>query len=226
MCAQYLLEMDPEGLASRLETDLEDVWRDYDSRIVPYRLGPVLVLRRGQRLLRVMSYSLVPSWATEPKMKFATHNARLHSVDPKTGRDVSIYQKPTWEKSFRKYHCVVPLSKFIEPIYENEYAGNMVQFFDQKEPVLLAAGLYSEWVNKTGEVIPTFAIITDDPPEYIAKIGHDRCPVFLASDTLDVWLRAEMPPAEATRFLREKVAHPEFSVGIDRPLKAGWEKRR
>lgn len=53
-----------------------------------------------------MRYSLVPNWSKEAKVKFATHNARLESID----------EKPTWKTVFSEQHCLVPLTDFIEPI--------------------------------------------------------------------------------------------------------------
>lgn len=57
---------------------------------------------------------------------------------------------------------------------------------------MVAAGIYDEWINKeTGEIIPSFAIVTSDPPPFISEVGHDRCPVFLPKDMQLEWVSQE-----------------------------------
>jgi putative SOS response-associated peptidase YedK len=49
------------------------------------------------------------------------------------------------------------MSGFVKPIYENMFAGNMVEFAAPHGEVLLAAGIWEEWASKdTGEVIQSF----------------------------------------------------------------------
>jgi len=183
---------------------------------------------QGRRELRMMQFSLVPSWSKERRVKFATHNARLWSFDEKTRREVPVFEKPTWRGPFAHRHCLVPLSEFIEPIYSGEYAGNMVRFLPKDGKLLTAAAIWDEWTDRqTGEVIDSFSILTDDPHPFVAEIGHDRTPVFLAEDAYGKWLKPESAtPKESLDLLRAHVDRPELTVEIDRPLKAGWEKRR
>ncbi|MBK8574197.1 MAG: SOS response-associated peptidase family protein [Elusimicrobia bacterium] len=93
------------------------------SRVVPRRPAPVIVRQAFERVLKEMLFGLVPAWSPTPTVKFATHNARLMSADKKTGRELPIYEKPTWREAFRLRHCLVPMTGFIEPIYRGELAG-------------------------------------------------------------------------------------------------------
>ena len=68
--------------------------------------------------MKEMNFSLITSWSKERKPEFATHNARLFSEDGDP-----IFKKPTWRGPFSSNHCVIPISKFVEPIYTGEYAG-------------------------------------------------------------------------------------------------------
>lgn len=127
------------------------------------------------------SFSLIPSWSKERRPKFATYNARIETV----------LEKPTWKESFISNHCIVPITAFREPVYEGPYSGNIVQFY-RKDEILLAAGIYNEWVNKeTGEVVPSFAIVTKEPYPFIEKAGHDRSPLFLSKSNAQKWLNME-----------------------------------
>jgi hypothetical protein len=43
-------------------------------------------------------------------------------------------------------------------------------------------------------LLRSFAMVTDEPPQEIAQAGHDRCPIFLREDLMDVWLNPKGKP--------------------------------
>ncbi len=220
MCAQYLLHTTIDRLRKSLGLPLIGVDHDdftIDLRILPYRLAPIVRGAPAGYQLIDANFSLIPSWAKEPKMKFATHNARIETV----------LEKPTWKKPFVKSRCVIPISRFVEPIYTNQFAGNMVRFFSKAEDLLWAAGIFDEWIHRdTGEVITSFSIITKDPPGFIFETGHDRCPLFLKPAAFSSWLDArEAHPEILMNTLLANEAEHEFFAEIDRPMAKGWEKR-
>jgi len=186
-----------------------------------------MIQEAGKKVLTEMVFSLIPAWSKERRVKFATHNARLISEEEKPHHEIPIYQKPTWREPFAKRHCLVPMTKFIEPIYTGPLAGNMVRFFPREGQVFVAAGIWEEWVDKnTGEVVPSFSILTDDPAPYIAKMGHDRTPVFLGQAHFDEWLNApSKKPAEWIKFLRANTEEISWTEEIDRALVPGWKNR-
>lgn len=195
-------------------SDIQDY---FDTLIVPHTMAPVMLLENGDILMQPMNFSLIPRWSKERKPKFATHNARLET----------IAEKPAWKESFQKRHCLVPMTDFIEPIYEGEHAGHMVGFRQRPDEFLCAAGIWEEWTNRdTGEIIESFSIITADPPPFIAEIGHDRCPVFLNLDSGKEWLKLSAAPAEMIGFLNDNRMETEFTVERVRAMRPGWEKRK
>jgi putative SOS response-associated peptidase YedK len=50
--------------------------------------------------------------------------------------------------------------------------------------------LYDYWENKDGFGFYSFAIVTDDPPEEVSIMGHDRCPIFLSEQKIGDWLNS------------------------------------
>jgi putative SOS response-associated peptidase YedK len=58
------------------------------------------------------------------------------------------------------------------------------------------AGLWDEWADRsTGEVVPTFTIITTEPNELMAHL-HNRMPVILPGREAELaWLDDGVPPA-------------------------------
>lgn len=213
MCAQFLLKAKARELENLFGIKMPEGAHDFDERILPYRQSPVIT-HSG---VRMMNFSLIPSWSKERKPKFATHNARLET----------IAEKPTWKKPFETKHCLIPLTTFIEPIYENEFAGHMVGFHTKDSALLAAAGVYDEWLDKeTGEIVESFAIITDEPPPFIAKIGHDRCPVFLPPPSFQKWLEPKPQKGPAlVEFLKHEKYTPQLTADKDRPMRPGWQKR-
>lgn len=188
MCSQYTQKFDP-GDIQKIESDFDLTESSteqpgFSDYVFPHTPSTVIV---GQKRV-TMSYSLVPSWSKERRPKFATYNCRIETA----------IEKPTWKDSFVKHHCIVPLSSFIEPIYEGELGGNMVGFSTGQ--VLYAAGIYNEWIDKnTGEVVPTFAILTKEPNETILKAGHDRSPIFLNTVKARAWIQNENDDPENLR---------------------------
>ena len=227
MCSQFSLYSNPNKLSKELGIKIAEDLSSVSEIAFPYSYAPVVLKTNIELHMKLMSFSLVPAWSAEPRVKFATHNARLYSFDSKKNKEIPIYEKPTWREAFKLRHCVVPMSGFIEPIYINEFAGNMVVFKNVIDEALLAAGIWEEWVNKsTGEVLESFTILTDEPYPYVLEMGHDRSPVFLKQEDLASWLSLEpKQPQKMIEFLRAKRLVPQLQTKKLRPLKEGWQKK-
>jgi putative SOS response-associated peptidase YedK len=216
MCASFLIR--PRGpldldVPSLVRTNIQDY---FDLLITPHRLAPVLIIEEDKVVISPMKFSLLPSWSKEPKVKFATHNARLET----------LAEKPTWRGPLKDKHCIILMTDFIEPIYTGNLAGNMVAFGVGEKDYLFAAGIWDEWVNKeTGEITRSFSIITTEPPEFVKNTGHDRCPVFLTLTDGLAWLKERGKGAELTDWLGSKNNEPKLNAIKFRALKPGWEKR-
>lgn len=226
MCAQYTIQGSPKKLAEdfKITFSLDLKWPE---RILPYSSAPVIVNANGKRALELMQFSLIPSWSKEPRLKFSTYNARLTTFDVKQQKEIPIFEKPTWRNAFLNRRCLVPITEFIEPAYRGRLAGHMIRFFQDERTTLMAAGIWEEWASpKTGEIIDSFAILTNEPDPFIKELGHDRMPVFLNISSLDTWIETgRKDPKELLHFLFENMASLKFKAESDRPLKAGWEKR-
>lgn len=69
-----------------------------------------------------------------------------------------------------------------------EIRGTWAPLFMRNHGIVPLTGFY-EWVSKDGRIqFKSFAIITDGPPPEIEKMGHDRCPIFLEKEQIDLWL--------------------------------------
>lgn len=212
MCASYILKTTSGEISTQIEVRVQVPEQLFDVRVLPQQLAPVIVPYENKLIVSPMQFALVPSWSKERKVKFATHNARFDSIDV----------KPTWKGPLQHKRCLVPISEFIEPIYEGEFAGNMVRFSEAESHVLFAAGLWDEWEDhNTGEILQSFTIITDEPYPYIEKMGHDRSPLFLNKSGFLPWLdHKEYNLKNLKNLLQQHKQTPNFKTEKDRALKS------
>lgn len=218
MCSQFTLK----SPLSKIMKDLDIEWRGKElappePTVLPHTDSPVVLCENGNITARLMRFSLLPSWSKEPKLKFASHNARLDSVDT----------KPAWKHSLLLRRCLVPMDEFVEPIYTGDYAGNLVAFRRKDGRSLYAAGIFDRWSDGTSAA-PTesFAIITDEADTFVAKIGHDRQPLFLSGESAREWLKCSgLSGRDLRELLGRNRENPDLDVRIERPMNPGWEKR-
>jgi putative SOS response-associated peptidase YedK len=101
----------------------------------------------------------------------------------------------------------------------------MVRFSNANECVFYALGIWNDWIDPTsGEVFPTFTLLTDDPDEFVFENGHDRGLILLNPSDWNLWLSKKMQPAERIAFIRSQRISPHWKVEIERSLKNGWQK--
>lgn len=224
MCSQYELVVPVSKIIADTRITLDDnVFNlTWDKHVFPYAKAPVITKYNNQNSLRLMSYSMVPYWSKTAKPNFTTYNARLDRPAKQSDKLELIYETPTWRQPFKSQRCVVPISGFFESCREGTHAGNIVKFSSQNETDLLfAAGVYDRWTDhNTGEVIDSFAILTDDPVPFILGVGHDRQPVFLNLDNAYKWLdHSALPVKAAYDFLKTNQLPIVYKVTDIRKLK-------
>ncbi|MEY4065982.1 MAG: hypothetical protein RIR26_2190 [Pseudomonadota bacterium] len=198
---------------------------------------------QNQNTVRQKFFSLCPHWSKTWPFPFETYNARL--TRPKKTRAVAdgrselvldarghpvtedISDVPSFRDAFAQGQtCLVPVSGAIESCYFGRSAGSIVRF-TPAEGILFAAGLWNDWMDPaTGEFIPTFTLLTDDPDPVVFEHGHDRGIVVLDPAAWHDWLRPEkMAVKERLGFLRKNRIQPLWHAVQERRLKEGWQKR-
>jgi putative SOS response-associated peptidase YedK len=94
-------------------------------------------------------------------------------------------------------HGIVPLNGFYEWVEPQQSTNEkskvkMIYFYPRHTEMMWAPCLWDEWTSRDGKVkFISFAIITDGPPKEIESMGHDRCPIFLKADEVNVWLNPQ-----------------------------------
>src|SRR5262245_20898882 len=153
---------------------------------------PMLVAVRsqdGKRIPQQMRWGLVPWWAKDIKVGFASINARAETVD--TARAF----RDAWKKGQR---CLVITDGFYE-WKKPEKQPYAVAMADESQMVM--AGLWDEWKDKkTGERVRSCTIITCPANALIGTL-HDRMPVILAEEDWAKWLGEEPATSEELKAL-------------------------
>lgn len=128
------------------------------------------------RSARLMHWGIIPGWATEKKMKFATFNARAEDLlEKKT-------YAPLWNHGQR---CLIVVDGFYEwrkPDKQPFAIGRR-----DGEPVVMG-GLWGDWSDRaTGETMRTCTVITTAANCDMAAL-HDRMPFVPREENWADWL--------------------------------------
>ena len=159
--------------------------KDRDSRIYPNSYAPVLVVEKGQRVIKPMRYHCLP--AGSPKFfdsKFsATYNARRTSLGG------------FWKAVYGYTHGLMLVERFYEHVTRPDGDGNpndvVLEFRPNDGRPMLVACLWSRWTAHGEPDLLSFAAITDEPPPEVAAAGHDRCIVPIKAEHVDAWLNPD-----------------------------------
>lgn len=154
-----------------------------DGKVFPNYFTNVIVEDKDKRLIIPMRYRVRPHGSKEEiPIKFNVYNARIDSLET----------AKTWRPLFMHNHGIVPFVKFYEWVPGPDGKPKLITFAPEDREIMWAPCLWDEWISKNGEIhFKSFAIVTDDPPEEILMMGHDRCPIFLKDDYIDEWLNPQ-----------------------------------
>ena len=143
----------------------------------------------GQRVLSLLRWGLVPSWARDGAIGNRLINARAETV----------HEKPAFSSAFRRRRCLVPANGWFEWCRTPERKARYWIRLAGGRPFSLA-GLWEAWGEGAAR-IETFTVLTCPVGEALAPV-HARQPVVLAPEESGAWLAAETPAA------RVQVPHP------------------
>jgi putative SOS response-associated peptidase YedK len=193
MCGRYSLKTPLARVIDALGPLLpqfEDLPPRYN--IAPTQDVPAVRLNRdGQRVLTMVRWGLVPSWAKDLAIGNRMINARAETIS----------QKPAFRTAFERRRCLIPVDGFYEwkkvdgrkqPMYVRFRDGHVFAF----------AGLWERWRPGPDEKpVDSCTILTTTPNPLMADI-HDRMPVIVPRVEYDRWLSREVPGSEVTGVLK------------------------
>jgi putative SOS response-associated peptidase YedK len=180
MCGRFTLTIDPNHLQEAFPWAVipEDITPRYN--VAPSQ--PVAVIpNTGDNALAMYRWGLIPSWSKDPSIGDRMINARSES----------LAEKPSFRNAYRRRRCLIladgfyewkqdPGSKTKQPIYIR-MKNNLPFGF---------AGLWEIWKSPDASEIRSCTIITTYPNSLLEPI-HNRMPVILPPDAIELWLATE-----------------------------------
>ena len=187
MCGRYSLQTTRVDLARELglpEAALPDLparWNIAPSQPVPVVRHPEGT-RGGRPEIAIVTWGLVPEWASDPRIGNRLINARRES----------LASKPSFKDSFLGRRCLVPADGFYEWVPAEPRGPRVPHYIRLRSGrPFTFAGLWSRWRAPTDERLETCTIVTGPPNDLVAPL-HDRMPVILPEGARDAWLDPDM----------------------------------
>jgi putative SOS response-associated peptidase YedK len=176
MCGRAKLSDDVSEIKLDLKIDFDQIG-NYQPRwnAAPTSKLPVVVSADGSRILTLMRWGLIPSWAKDSKLGYSTFNARAETLATRAAF------RGAWQAGRR---CLVLADGYYE--WRDTDKQPFAVALANRGPMTLA-GLWDEWRSPAGERVKSFAIITTTGNALLAPL-HDRMPTVIPPDGWDDWL--------------------------------------
>jgi putative SOS response-associated peptidase YedK len=172
--------------------------------------GPLIVQTEKGRMLTAMRYHcrLAGKPASIDRQLPGLYNARKTSL------------LEWWAPVFGVKHALFVITGFRENVKRHdmerrelmpgEEPENVVlQFTPREHQDMLVPCVWDRW-EQNGEVLYSFALITDEPSPEVAAVGHDRCPINLTRSAAEAWLSPQGGDATALLELLEQRERPYY----------------
>lgn len=176
MCRRFVVNAKPQAVAKAFDATLEESFAA--GRIFrPNDMVPTVIHSRksNKRELRTALFGIIPSFAIDPSVGAKLYNCRSETVDI----------KPSFKASFDARRCVIPATAFYEWHLHNKVPYAVTP---SKVDLFAFAGIWDRWRDEaTGKVVVSCAILTTDSAGELAEV-HQRMPVVLDGDGIDMWL--------------------------------------
>lgn len=186
MCGRYRLSKRKQILEEHFDADFGE--QDWTPRYNIAPTQPVPVIRQHpkepKRVLSLMRWGLIPSWAKDASGAAGMINARSETAAA----------KPAFRDPMKLRRCLIPADGFYE--WRRNGRNKQPFFFEIADGDLFAfAGLWDRWESR-GEWIRSCAILTTTPNALTATV-HNRMPVILRRADYDLWLNPGITNVEA-----------------------------
>lgn len=207
MCGRYIIVSKLEKFEKRFNANAKNPELfTVSANVSPGDYAPVITCDDSQSI-QFFRFGLQPFWA---KKNMFLINARSEGDnnednDIKYHGQLGIRTKPSFRKPFRSQRCLVPADAFIEGTVKEKLSKPYVVYpINKNERPFSMAGLFDTWTDhSTGEIINSFAIITQTAGPLLRKIPHHRSPVILHSQEEErIWLDKESEMIDVESLLR------------------------
>ncbi len=190
MCGRFSLTKEEAEIENRFNAKFysNDLVKRYN--VAPSQLALVLT-GKTPGTLQLFKWGLIPFWARDPKIGYKMINAKSETV----------FEKPSFRNLIKSKRCLVISDGFYEWQAVDDKKKQPFRIGLKGDALFAFAGLWDEWTDKeTGEIVPTFTILTTDANELVAPV-HNRMPVILSPESELLWLDASTPATKIEKLL-------------------------
>lgn len=196
-----------KGFAPRVTKKIKGVENFKPSFVLSAFNNDYLPVFRQNDLLEFFSWGFIQPTAQDSKesaeIKFNTANAKCET----------IFEKPLYSQAIFERRCIIALDGFFE--WHHAFKKTYPHYiYHQTQPVLLAGGIWNEWVNAgTGEIKETVSMITTaaNPLMEIIHNQKKRMPFLLDDTQAQEWLQPNLTQTQLQEMMRpyaeEKMAY-------------------
>lgn len=135
------------------------------------------------------SWGLIPSWAKDEKTAKEIRGKTLNAMGE------TVFEKRSYAKSILNKRCIIGVSGFFE--WREVNAVKYPYYIRMKDGELTSlGGIYNEWTNReTGEIFPTFSIVTTPANPMMETIHNNkkRMPLILGRKDEKDWIDPDLP---------------------------------
>ena len=186
MCGRYTLRHTTQQIVARFEVTevIDATFAEMRVDAPRYNIAPTqpiaVITENSQRVMEMMRWGLVPSWAKNPSIGSRLLNARAETLP----------EKPSFRTALTRRRCIVPADGFYE--WKKQGKAKQPMRIHRKDDELFAfAGLWDEWQSPDGSPLRSCTIITVGPNELMASI-HNRMPAMLCPEDEGAWLKGSL----------------------------------
>ena len=172
MCGSFELMVKPNELQAEFDLDfvppaLAPVEHYYPGQGIP------AVVNAAERVVEILYWGLIPSWAKDISIGRRTFNARCET----------LREKASFRKAYERRRCLIPATAYYEWRSAND-RKIPYKFSLKDNKVFMLAGLWEYWVDSSGNEVYSGTVITC-PAGNGLESYHDRMPVVF--DRYNCW---------------------------------------
>ncbi len=144
-----------------------------------------IITNDATKIIQNYQWGLIPNWSKDRNIQKYTLNAKIETLSVKPSFKENIINR-----------CLILADGFYEWQWLDSKGKKKQKYLiEMKDNQSFAfAGIYSKWVDtETGEILPTYSIITTEANALMAKIHNikKRMPVVLSKENERKWLQGE-----------------------------------
>ena len=197
MCGSFALMVKPDELQAAFDLDFVPPALSPSEHYYPGQ-GIPAVVNAAERVVEILYWGLIPSWAKDISIAKHTFNARKET----------LREKASYRMAFQRRRCLIPATSYYEWRSAND-RKIPYRFSLKGNKVFMLAGLWEYWVDSSGNEVYSGSIVTC-PSGRGLEAYHDRMPVVF--DKYNCWQWMEDRPLDELEQMMAPVDADYFDI--------------